>query len=577
MFLIVMLPTFAASVFLLVGMRNIIRDKSFETAESKVESYGYWVNEIMLLGDQTAKNVAANKTIIDFITAEHDDNSDYYRFYAENKIEDLVSTPSQAENVYIYVNRRDFLYNEEFRRLDEEIKYAPWYESAMAGSSPVWNVLVDPVTEKYRLTCTCPIYSGEENIGAAIVTFSDEWTENVSIDSSASLILALDGRVYCSSNAPNIKAGDDLSDYAEYSDGETGFVTYDKALYGIKGYGVTRNLKNTGGVYQIALVLPDSTISYELDKMSVIYGSYCGLMVVLSLLTILLFTNTFSSRIKNLSEKMHKVADGDFSVTFNDNGSDEISQLYGDLSLMISNMQKLINDNYATKLQSEAFKLNQMEAEFKALSSQINPHFLYNTLETIRMKAYVNNDKETAALVKKLGKFMRRCLEFKDGEVTLQSELEFTKSYLELQGARFGDRITYHIYSEVSGDYMILPLLIQPLVENAFVHGVEASKGGGKIDIKVYYHNDFVYVDVTDNGQGMNDEKLAELEYKLEVSDTSSGKSIGLTNVHKRIRMYHGDQYGMRIESEEGKGTTIRLVLPRAPKSGLAVNELPKG
>ena len=397
MFLIVMLPTFAASVFLLVGMRNIIRDKSFETAESKVESYGYWVNEIMLLGDQTAKNVAANKTIIDFITAEHDDNSDYYRFYAENKIEDLVSTPSQAENVYIYVNRRDFLYNEEFRRLDEEIKYAPWYESAMAGSSPVWNVLVDPVTEKYRLTCTCPIYSGEENIGAAIVTFSDEWTENVSIDSSASLILALDGRVYCSSNAPNIKAGDDLSDYAEYSDGETGFVTYDKALYGIKGYGVTRNLKNTGGVYQIALVLPDSTISYELDKMSVIYGSYCGLMVVLSLLTILLFTNTFSSRIKNLSEKMHKVADGDFSVTFNDNGSDEISQLYGDLSLMISNMQKLINDNYATKLQSEAFKLNQMEAEFKALSSQINPHFLYNTLETIRMKAYVNNDKEVHA------------------------------------------------------------------------------------------------------------------------------------------------------------------------------------
>ena len=99
----------------------------------------------------------------------------------------------------------------------------------------------------------------------------------------------------------------------------------------------------------------------------------------------------------------------------------------------------------------------------------------------------------------------------------------------------------------------------------------------GKIDIKVYYHNDFVYVDVTDNGQGMNEEKLAELEYKLEVSDTSSGKSIGLTNVHKRIRMYHGEQYGMRIESEEGRGTTIRLVLPRNPKSGLAVNELPKG
>ena len=576
MFLIVMLPTFAASIFLLVGMRSITRNRYEDIAKSKADSFGYWVNEIILLGDQTAQNIAENKTIIEFMTAEHEDNADYWKLASENKIEDLVSIPSQAENVYVLVRKRDFRYNEQYRRLDEELKYAPWFEEAMSGKETVWRVMPDPVTEEYRLTCICPMYSGDENIGAAVVTFSENWTENVSLEDPISIVLSHNGIVYCS-DATNIKPGDDLRDQNDYSDKTDGFTTYKEQLYGVKGYSITLNLKNSSGVDQIALFMPDAYINYEINKFSVAYGSYCGLMVVLSLLTILLFTNTFSTRIKVLSEKMHKVADGDFSVTFNDNGSDEISQLYDDLSLMISNMQKLINDNYETKLQSEAFKLNQMEAEFKALSSQINPHFLYNTLETIRMKAYVNNDRETAALVKKLGKFMRRCLEFKDGEVSLQSELEFTKSYLELQGARFGDRITYHIYSEVSGDYMILPLLIQPLVENAFVHGVEASKGGGKIDIKVYYHNDFVYVDVTDNGQGMNEEKLAELEYKLEVSDTSSGKSIGLTNVHKRIRMYHGEQYGMRIESEEGRGTTIRLVLPRNPKSGLAVNELPKG
>ena len=97
-------------------------------------------------------------------------------------------------------------------------------------------------------------------------------------------------------------------------------------------------------------------------------------------------------------------------------------------------------------------------AELLALHSQINPHFLYNTLETIRMKAFVNNDKETATLVKKLGKFMRRCLEVKDGMVTLESELEFTKSYLELQSARFGDRVAYSIYCEVDRRYKILRL-----------------------------------------------------------------------------------------------------------------------
>ena len=206
-----------------------------------------------------------------------------------------------------------------------------------------------------------------------------------------------------------------------------------------------------------------------------------------------------------------------------------------------------------------------MEDEIKALASQIKPHFLYNTLETIRMKAYCNNDKETADLVKKLGKFMRRCLEFKDGEVTLRSELEFTNSYLELQTARFGDRVSYSIYSEVSKDYMILPLLIQPVVENAFVHGIEGCKSNGHIDIKVYYHNDCVVIDVSDNGSGITPERLAELEEKLRRNDTSSGKSIGLTNVNKRIKMYHGEQYGLSIKTAPEAGTTIRITLPRNP------------
>lgn len=226
-------------------------------------------------------------------------------------------------------------------------------------------------------------------------------------------------------------------------------------------------------------------------------------------------------------------------------------------------MQTLMNDAYKSKIQSESFKLNQVEAEFKALASQINPHFLYNTLETIRMKAYCNDDKETADLVKKLGKFMRRCLEVKNGMVTLESELEFTKSYLELQAARFGDRVSYSIYCEVDRNYKILPLIIQPIVENAFVHGIEGEKANGKIDIKVFYRSGQVIIEVSDNGQGIPADKLRELLAKLEKNDTSSGKSIGLTNVNKRIKMYHGEQYGLTVETTFGHGTAIRITLPQ--------------
>ena len=110
---------------------------------------------------------------------------------------------------------------------------------------------------------------------------------------------------------------------------------------------------------------------------------------------------------------------------------------------------------------------------------------------------------------------------------------------------------------------MILPLIIQPVVENAFVHGIESAKSNGKISVKVMYRGDKIEIEVSDNGQGIPDDKLAELLDKLEKNDTSSGKSIGLTNVNKRIKMYHGEEYGLSVKTEEGVGTDICITLPR--------------
>ena len=162
---------------------------------------------------------------------------------------------------------------------------------------------------------------------------------------------------------------------------------------------------------------------------------------------------------------------------------------------------------------------------------------------------------------------MRRCLEVKSDTVTLKSELEFTTSYLELQAARFGDRIAYSIESDVDDDYLILPLIIQPLVENAFVHGIESSKSNGKIDIRIYYCGECVYLDVSDNGKGITPERLREINDKLAENDTSSGKSIGLTNVNKRVKMYFGDEYGLSVRSTPGQGTEMRVILPRNPET----------
>ncbi len=566
MFFTVILPMFIASIMLILNMRSFAKEKSLESALSSADSVKYRIIDIIESAESSVEMMAVNNEIISFLDNDYTNRAEYYKFYSSNVHARYIRVSPQIRNIYIYVDREDFVFSANYHHANETIKETEWYRSAVnAPDKTFWNVIPDPDGEGQSLCCIKAVMAGGTAMGVAAAAINNEWIERFLPADQLKTVLAVNnGSVYYSSYN-GISAGDKLEYEGDISVASIR-KTYDYGFFDFYGYTVLNNFTNDFN-FQIILLIPANYVNYEINRLSVVYGGYSALMIILSVLIVILFTSMFSRRIKLLSEKMHSVASGNFDVEFDDRGNDEIADLYTDLGQMIKSMQSMMNDIYQAKLQSEAFKFNQMEAEFKALSSQINPHFLYNTLETIRMKAYCNNDKETADLVKKLGKFMRRCLEFKDGEVTLRSELEFTNSYLELQSARFGDRVSYSIYSEVSKEYMILPLLIQPLVENAFVHGIEGSKSNGRIDIKVYYRDEFVIVDVSDNGCGITPERLAELEEKLSINDTSSGKSIGLTNVNKRIKMYHGKEYGMTIHTKQGEGTVIRITLPRKPKS----------
>ena len=216
---------------------------------------------------------------------------------------------------------------------------------------------------------------------------------------------------------------------------------------------------------------------------------------------------------------------------------------------------------------------SQQKIQFKMLASQINPHFLYNTLETIRMKLICNGDRETANVIKILGKTIRRMLEVRDETVTLASELEYICYYLEIQRFRFGTRIDYEI--KISDDvdtkeYCLLPLLLQPIVENAFIHGLEDKEGGGKITIDIRKKEKVLQILVEDNGKGMAPEKCDSLNSSMkDVENSSTKNSIGLYNVHQRIILYYGQDYGVDISSCLNAGTRVYINLPSRGGSDL--------
>lgn len=561
-------PVILAGVFLLYNLADTIRVNAVNESISTADSLKARLNDIILTVSNISERVQHSDKINELLNNEFINQDEYFNYYMQNRvINEFSDAYPQVESITFYIDMDGFVPNANFKNADDSVCNTYWYRAATESDTAKWQIINSG--DSYRLCRISPLKDDEGSFrGTMVASIDPSVYEELTGNIDYGVVFCVSKGAVFYSSMPGIKTGSVIANEEDFfSYGISGSKMLDRMPNKSERTGHTAvsyfDYGNTGNFFQVYAAKPYSLFNDEINNVIFMYIWYIFLCIVLSVLITILFSSMFSRRIQFLKNQMHKVTAGNFVLDEDIRGTDEIFELYQDLKKMVNSMQTLINDAYKSKIQSESFKLNQVEAEFKALASQINPHFLYNTLETIRMKAYCNDDKETADLVKKLGKFMRRCLEVKDGMVTLESELEFTKSYLELQAARFGDRASYSIYCEVDRNYKILPLIIQPIVENAFVHGIEGEKSNGRIEIKVFYRNGKVVIEVSDNGQGIEPDKLRELLAKLERNDTSSGKSIGLTNVNKRIKMYHGEQYGLTVETTLGYGTTIRITLPK--------------
>ncbi len=561
-------PITIAGIFLLYNLIDLMRTNAGNEAIFEADGLKTRLKDTITTISNISDSLYESGVIENIISSAPTQENEYYEMYIKDKsVSDYLTSYPQIEGIKLYIDNDSFVSNENFMRADDEIKRSYWYVEAKNTNARKWQVI--PQDDSFRLALVCPINDPDGSFcGTLLLTANPEWFDEITKERSSNVVFAVSQGLVFYSTISTCKAGTVLN-YSEnyYPAGTSDSKILESGNNLLERYGLAIvsyfDHENSGNLFQVYIVKPNLIFNDKTQSAIFSYITNIVLCVILSVLLTILFSSMFSRRIQFLKNQMHSAASGDLELDEELKGTDEIYDLYVDLKKMVDSMQELINDAYKAKIRSENFKLNQIEAEFKTLASQINPHFLYNTLETIRMKAYCNDDKETADLVKKLGKFMRRCLEVKDGMVTLGSELEFTKSYLELQSARFGDRISYSIYCEVSRDYKILPLIIQPLVENAFAHGIESAKSNGRIDVNIRYKGEVIEIVVSDNGQGITPERLEEILERLKENDTSSGKSIGLTNVNKRIKMYHGDKYGLSISTAVGKGTAITVTLPR--------------
>jgi len=221
---------------------------------------------------------------------------------------------------------------------------------------------------------------------------------------------------------------------------------------------------------------------------------------------------------------------------------------------------QIVNEVYIQKLQKQRLFSQQKEMQLKILSNQINPHFLYNTLETIRMMAIEKKENKIASAIKMLSQLLRQSLSAAEKTITLEKEIELVRNYLEIQKLRFGYRMEYSINMEPQlKDYSILPLMIQPLVENSLIHGLEKKPGIVRVRIDISGDDQALNIDVNDDGAGMEQEKLEKLVSDLASYTGSIDGHIGLVNINSRIKLFYGSGFGLEVSSISGFHVHVTL------------------
>ncbi len=279
------------------------------------------------------------------------------------------------------------------------------------------------------------------------------------------------------------------------------------------------------------------------------------ILLFFSILLAIIISGTLVKPIYKLKNHMVEVSNGNLDSYYETKNNDEISILGKVFNQMLMDIQKLINQVYKVQTQKR-------NAELRVLQSQINPHFLYNTLDTIQWKALEYKAFDVADMINSLSIFFR--ISLSDGKefITISDEIEHVRNYLEIQKTRYKDKISYSINLNESISQNLVPkMIIQPLVENSIYHGLKLKKQKGIININVLSENDYIIIEVIDNGIGMDHKMLATTKDNLYNSIES--EHYGLYNINERLKLTFKDKYNIDIDSEFGKGTKVLLKIPK--------------
>lgn len=347
------------------------------------------------------------------------------------------------------------------------------------------------------------------------------------------------------------------------SQGVTGYTNEFDKLTGNEDIGYEKEFDLYGQNVRILVMKPKDTIMAALIKNLPLLLLLLACNILLPALLVKLINQSFTERLRVLSQAFQLVQADSLAEIEDIQGSDEIGTLMQNYNRMVRKSQELIKTVYKDKLERQEVDIARQNAELLALHSQINPHFLFNVLESIRMHSVLKGEHETAEMIERLAAMERRNVEWSDDYIRVKDEMKFIYDYFELQKYRFGNRLSYEL-SVAPGceDYYLPRLTLTTFTENACIHGVEKKSSICWVYVRVYKDEEWLYLEIEDTGTGISEEAVEELKERIRTGSIESlkeKKHIGMVNAYLRLKMVTNGAVAFELESEAGVGTFMML------------------
>lgn len=558
-----LLLMYAVAVFIPIVLTNVI---FYSVTSSNIKSQKIHDAKIQIDKLKREFQAAVDETVgisyifyADFslneaLDREYPSSIDYVEAYTQS-LRTFISRytqSSQARWLEIYVENPTVLPSGNIQRITSDVRAAGWFKEITASKVPYPIIVM--LGPNLSLAQRLDNYPSSNHTGLKVLKIDFNMDEIRSIFRNS----GFDGKLYLVSPDGMVRFSNEPIANSAHG---VSFSAIKQSKSTISLHQEYTNSNYLNG-WRIEGVLNENIVLQEVRKSRSFVIYLACLNFVIPTLFLLTMSRSIHVRLIRILKHMKKVKNHSFETIPTEGFRDEIGQLTEEFNRMTERIQSLIDDVYIADIQKKNLELKQQEAQLHALHSQINPHFLFNVLETIRMRSLIKGELETARIIQNMAKIFRKSISWGRNWVTVREEIELISCFLEIQKYRFGDKLEYILDVDPAAmDCLIPKMTLIPFVENASMHGVESSPGKGVIRLSVDLRNGYLEVSVSDNGVGIPEEKLIEINEYL--NDTEAmGERVGMKNAYFRLKMCYKDRFSFRIKSTQGEGTSVQIRLP---------------